>query len=239
MTNSGLNQLLEEQIAYYKARANEYDEWFLRQGRYDRGHELNQQWFAEVAQVTEALAARAPTGRVLELACGTGLWTQHLVRFSQSVTAVDASHEAIAINRKRTGAASVRYIEANIFDWHPDTQYDVVFFSFWLSHVPPEQFAEFWELVRSCLAPGGRVFLIDGLYNEASTAIDHRLQGEEAVTIKRRLNDGSEYQLVKVFYQPETLAARLGELGWRVTVKATAHYFFYGYGTLNVKIAGG
>jgi hypothetical protein len=38
MTNSGLNQLLEEQIAYYKARVNEYDEWFLRQGRYDRGN---------------------------------------------------------------------------------------------------------------------------------------------------------------------------------------------------------
>ncbi|MBV8884310.1 MAG: hypothetical protein JO235_09990 [Chroococcidiopsidaceae cyanobacterium CP_BM_RX_35] len=75
MTNSRLNRLLEEQIAYYKARANEYDEWFLRQGRYDRDHELNQQWFAEVAQLTEALAARVPTERVLELTCGTGLWT--------------------------------------------------------------------------------------------------------------------------------------------------------------------
>ena len=183
--------------------------------------------------MTEALVARVPTGRVLELACGTGLWTQHLVRLAQSVTAVDASHEVIAINRKRTGAASVRYIEANIFDWQPDTQYDVVFFSFWLSHVPPERFAEFWELVQSCLVPGGQVFLIDGLYNEASTAIDHRLQGKEAVTIKRRLNDGSEYQLVKVFYQPETLAAQLRELGWRVTVKATPHFFFYGYGTFD------
>jgi demethylmenaquinone methyltransferase/2-methoxy-6-polyprenyl-1,4-benzoquinol methylase len=233
MTVPSLNQLLEEQIAYYKARASEYDEWFLRQGRYDRGPELNQQWFAEVAQLTEALAAFAPTGRVLEFACGTGLWTQHLVRFTQGVTALDASHEVLAINRKRTGSANVRYIEANIFGWHPDTQYDVVFFSFWLSHVPPEQFASFWELVRSCLTPGGRVFFIDGLYKETSTAVDHRLQGEEAVTLKRRLNNGSEYQIVKVFYQPENLAARLGELGWRVTVKAQAHYFFYGYGTFD------
>lgn len=51
MIDSSLNQLLKEQIAYYKARADEYDEWFLRQGRYDRGDELNQQWFAEVSQV--------------------------------------------------------------------------------------------------------------------------------------------------------------------------------------------
>lgn len=29
--------LIREQIAYYDARANEYDEWFYRIGRYDRG----------------------------------------------------------------------------------------------------------------------------------------------------------------------------------------------------------
>lgn len=231
MIDSSLNQLLKEQIAYYKARADEYDEWFLRQGRYDRGDELNQQWFAEVSQVIEALTVFAPTGRVLELACGTGLWTQHLIRFAHSVTAVDASNEVLAINQSRTDSANVRYVEANIFEWHPDRHYDVVFFSFWLSHVPPEQFANFWELVRSCLTPGGRVFLIDGLYNETSTAVDHRLQGKEATTLKRRLNDGSEYQIVKVYYQPENLATRLGELGWQVKVEATAKYFFYGYGT--------
>lgn len=41
MSNSSLNQLLE-QIAYYKARVTGYEEWFLRQGRYDRSSELNQ-----------------------------------------------------------------------------------------------------------------------------------------------------------------------------------------------------
>ena len=47
--------LLAEQIAYYRARATEYDEWFLRLGRYDRGEEQNRQWFAEVEQAREAL----------------------------------------------------------------------------------------------------------------------------------------------------------------------------------------
>ena len=59
--------LLLEQIAYYRARANEYDEWFFRQGRYDRGPQFNQQWFDEAAQVREALHAFKPEGRVLEL----------------------------------------------------------------------------------------------------------------------------------------------------------------------------
>jgi demethylmenaquinone methyltransferase/2-methoxy-6-polyprenyl-1,4-benzoquinol methylase len=72
------DRLIEEQIAYYQARAGEYDEWFLRQGRYDHGPEMNARWFAEVEQVARALEAFAPAGDVLELASGTGLWTQRL-----------------------------------------------------------------------------------------------------------------------------------------------------------------
>jgi demethylmenaquinone methyltransferase/2-methoxy-6-polyprenyl-1,4-benzoquinol methylase len=30
-------QLLDQQMAYYHARGPEYDEWFLREKRYDRG----------------------------------------------------------------------------------------------------------------------------------------------------------------------------------------------------------
>ncbi|HEU5367460.1 MAG TPA: class I SAM-dependent methyltransferase [Ktedonobacterales bacterium] len=228
---SSTDMLLLEQIAYYRARAGEYDEWFLRQGRYDRGPELNRQWFAEAEEVAQALAAFAPTGRVLELACGTGLWTQHLARYAASITAVDSSPEVIAINRERLGAGNadtVEYVQADLFAWQPTSQYDVVFFSFWLSHVPPERFAAFWEMIRAALAPGGRVFFIDSLYSETSTASDHHLEGEEATTLTRRLNDGQEFRIVKVFYQPEKLASHLDAPGWQAQVRATAHYFLYG-----------
>jgi len=46
-------QIIQDQIAYYRARANEYDEWFLRQGRYDHGPEWRQQWLAEVHEVQQ------------------------------------------------------------------------------------------------------------------------------------------------------------------------------------------
>ncbi len=228
---SAAETLLQEQIAYYRARAGEYDQWFLRQGRYDRGPELNRQWFAEAEEVVQALTAFAPTGRVLELACGTGLWTQHLARFATSITAVDSSPEVMAINQERLGtshAGKVEYVQADLFAWQPAQQYDVVFFSFWLSHVPPERFNAFWQMVREALAPGGRVFFIDSLYSETSTASDHRLEGQEATTLTRRLNDGQEFRIVKVFYQPEKLAAHLAALGWQAQVQATTHYFLYG-----------
>ena len=46
---------LSSQLDYYRARAAEYDEWWLRRGRYDRGAALNAQWFAEAAEVQAAL----------------------------------------------------------------------------------------------------------------------------------------------------------------------------------------
>jgi len=166
---------------------------------------------------------------VLEIACGTGLWTRHLVRYADAITALDASPEMIAINRARLGDERVRYVLTDIYAWQPDERYDAVFFGFWLSHVPPARFRAFWELVRACLAPGGRVFLVDSLYSESSVARDHGLEGREATAALRRLNDGREFRVVKVFYEPAELAARLGTLDWQAEVRGTANYFPYGW----------
>jgi len=220
-----------EQVAYYCVRAGEYDEWFRRAGRYDRGPEANARWAEEIGLVSEALAAFNPAGNVLELAAGTGWWTERLARYAAGLTAVDASPETLAVNKRKRGDAPVRYIKADLFDWQPDRQYDVVFFSFWLSHVPPERFDAFWRLVRSCLKPNGRVFFLDSRYEGTSTAADHHLEGEDATTTRRRLNDGREFRIVKVFYRPDELAARLATLGWDVAVQTTPTYFLYGTGT--------
>ncbi|MGH2487470.1 MAG: class I SAM-dependent methyltransferase, partial [Ktedonobacterales bacterium] len=157
------------------------------------------------------------------------LWTQHLARFARSLTAVDSSPEMLALNQRRLAdAATVRYVQADLFTWTPDRRYDAIFFSFWLSHVPPERFAPFWSLVRDALNPNGRVFFVDSLYTETSTASDHVLEGEDATTLSRRLNDGREYRIVKVFHAPDALAERLRQLGWATTISRTAEYFYYG-----------
>ncbi|HEX8696220.1 MAG TPA: class I SAM-dependent methyltransferase [Longimicrobium sp.] len=220
--------LIEQQKEYYRVRAGEYDEWFLRQGRYDLGPEHRARWNAEVEAVRRALAAWSPAGCVLELACGTGWWTEQLVRYADRVTAVDASPEVLELNRRRVGDGRVRYVQADIFGWRPDAAYDVAFFSFWLSHVPPERFEEFWALVRSALKPGGRAIFVDSLRTELSTARDHVLPAQDDVVSVRKLNDGREFRIVKVFHRPEELAPRLAALGWRPEVAATETFFLYG-----------
>jgi demethylmenaquinone methyltransferase/2-methoxy-6-polyprenyl-1,4-benzoquinol methylase len=219
---------LSEQLEYYRARAHEYDQWWYRKGRYDRGVEANERWFSESAEVFSAFDAFQPSGHVLELACGTGIWSEKLLSFASSLVVVDGSSEMLELAKRRLRSPNVRYVEANIFDWEPGEAFDTVFFSFWLSHVPPERFAEFWSLVSRCLAPGGRVFFVDSRHEPTSTAVDHRLPGSEALTLRRRLNDGREYQIYKIFYDHSGLEARLNALGWEANVSITERYFIYG-----------
>lgn len=220
--------VLTEQLDYYRARAREYDRWWLREGRFDRGPEANARWFAEAAELERVLERFDPRGDVLELACGTGLWTRHLVTHAQSVTAVDAAPEVLAINRARVNDARVRYEEADLFDWTPDVAYDACVFTFWLSHVPEERFDAFWAMVASALKPGGRVLFIDSARTDRSTAADHVLPSGGEDTMTRRLDDGREFRIVKRFYDPEELGARLAGLGWQAAVGATPEFFIYG-----------
>jgi SAM-dependent methyltransferase len=220
--------VLIEQLDYYRARALEYDRWWMREGRFDRGPEANARWFAETTELERVLERFAPRGDVLELACGTGLWTRHLVHYADSLTAVDAAPEVLAVNRARVGDASVRYVERDLFDWSPDERYDACVFAFWLSHVPQARFAQFWEMVAGCLKPGGRVLFIDSARTERSTAADHVLPSDDEDTMTRKLDDGRAFQIIKRFYEPAELERALGELGWRAQVDATPEFFIYG-----------
>jgi SAM-dependent methyltransferase len=211
---SDLDHLLGEQVAYYRALAPDY----LDQGLDLPGGDA----------LTEALTAFQPRGSVLELACGPGVWTGQLLRYAADVTAVDASAEMLAIAAARVSTERVRFIQADIFAWRPDRRYDVVFFGFWLSHVPAERFASFWSLVADCLKPQGRVFFADDAYRTP----DELVEGPSSSTIRRQIPDGTAYRIVKVPHQRGDLEKRLQRLGWDIKVTVAAGPVYWGAGSL-------
>ena len=219
--------LLRNQIDYYRARASEYDEWHMRLGRYDRGPEHRRQWFAELDAVRTALTAMRPFGQVLELACGTGLWTGELAQGASTVTAIDAVSDTIEITRRKNADTQVGYQVADIFHWNPVHRYDLVFFGFWLSHVPAERFESFWKTVQDALKSNGQVFFVDSLQTQASSAHDHAKINDSGIA-ERKLNDGSQYHIVKRFYDPGTLEEHLDSIGWSGTIQTTGDLFLYG-----------
>lgn len=222
-------ELIREQLQYYRERAGEYDEWFRRQGRYDRGPEHREAWFGEVAVVEAALEQSLATGgEVLELACGTGWWTSRLAARHQRVMAVDGSPEVIAINRERVKSDRVEYVVADLFEWAPPAgAFDAVFFGFWLSHVPSAKFDAFWSTVKTALKPDGKVFFVDSLFEQTSKAINHAPVDHSGVA-RRTLNDGREFRVVKIFYEPTVLERQLAQRGWKGSVRSTGQFFLYG-----------
>jgi 2-polyprenyl-3-methyl-5-hydroxy-6-metoxy-1,4-benzoquinol methylase len=226
-----VNNIIQQQIEYYRARAGEYDEWFYRQGRYDRGEKLNVRWFNEVNILRSALHQLGKFNNILELASGTGIWTQELLTIGNKITAIDASQEVIEINRYKLNSPKIEYRQVDLFAWEPNTEYDLVFFSFWLSHVPPKLIDVFLQKVYKSVRVGGKVFIIDSRFEPTSTANNHTLKDDGNVYISRKLNDGQEYQIVKVFYQPEQLHNKLTQAGFKADVKVTDNYFIYATGT--------
>ena len=90
----------------------------------------------------------------------------------------------------------VRYVRADLFDWRPEEAYDVAFFGFWLSHVPPGRFAAFWDLVRAAWRPGGRAVFVDSLRPETGAEMEGAGRAARDHTTLRRLNDGGEVRSV-------------------------------------------
>ena len=207
-----MSDLLGEQKRYYAERAPEYDDWWYRRGRYGLDADSLARWHADIAELDAALDAFTPHGSVLELAAGTGIWTRKLAQLAERVVAVDANAETLALN-----TTEAELVHADVFEWEPVEPVDVVFFSFWLSHVPEDRFHEFWFLVRSALRPGGRVFLID------SGPPETRGDGELQV---RQLADGREFTIIKRYWRPDELAERVSELGFRLDLRLTSNGFF-------------
>lgn len=222
-----LERLLDEQKEYYRQRAPEYDQVYFREGPHDRGPEFNARWFRETQALEAVVEGFAPTGKVLELACGTGLWTRYLVRTADALTAVDAAPEVIELNRQRVGDPRIRYEVADLFAWEPGDRFDTIFFGFWLSHVPPNGFEEFWRRLWTWLSPSGRVLFVDDR-SPLAWEERHSSHDDGDPVARRRLADGREFRIVKAFYSPEQLAARLGGIGWSAQTHGTGEFFLYG-----------
>ena len=214
--------LIASQMAYYEGRAPEYGDHSCPSDRRIRGE-------MPIELVRSVVEDVALDGDVLELACGPGLFTAELARRARSVTAVDASPRMLERNRREVDASNVVYVEADLFSWAPARTYDAVFFGFWLSHVPPDRFDRFWDLVVSCIERSGRVAFVDEDDRGAPSDIIRMVHGIPAAS--RVLSDGRCFDIVKVYWAPADLERRLRDLGWEISVRPVGATFLYGVGS--------
>jgi demethylmenaquinone methyltransferase/2-methoxy-6-polyprenyl-1,4-benzoquinol methylase len=213
-----------EMLAYYEARAPEYDDWYLRRGRYSHGPEEDAAWSADLGRAREWLAVLPWRGEILEIAAGTGWWSPVLAAKGR-LTMIDGAEAPLRIARERLAALGLT-AETLVRDaWaRPDRTFDGLFAGFWLSHVPQERLAAFFALARAWLRPGGTFAFIDSVLDPASGATDNPRPADGASI--RRLADGREFRIVKEFYAAERLEDELARAGFAAPEVTTSGRFF-------------
>jgi len=240
-------EVLEEQVAYYRARASVYDDWWEARGTDPRSDELRGAWLVERSRLEadlEEWCAGVAGASMLELAAGTGNLTRLAARHAARLTAVDASSEVLALNADKLGAERdrVEFVVADLFAWEPPATYDAVLFGFWISHVPADHWHAFWSVVRRCLRPGGSIWFCDtadpelgwraGVLSRPEPRFlsgDGSIDPQTGIT-ERALPDGRSYRVVKRFYKPDDLARQLIGHGIDASVTTTTWAFLIGRG---------
>jgi demethylmenaquinone methyltransferase/2-methoxy-6-polyprenyl-1,4-benzoquinol methylase len=213
-----------EMLAYYEARASEYDDWYLRRGRYERGPVHDAAWNAELDAAGRWLDGLPIAGEIVELAAGTGWWSP-LLAAKGELSLYDAAAAPLERARERLVAHRLR-AHLHVRDaWaEPDRAVDAVFTGFWLSHVSRARLDEFLGVVRRWLKPGGTFAFIDSRRDPQSGAADHPAPADD--TAVRRLDDGREFTIVKVHYEPAELEAALATAGFAHSRVTTTGRFF-------------
>jgi 2-polyprenyl-3-methyl-5-hydroxy-6-metoxy-1,4-benzoquinol methylase len=227
-------EILNEQQHYYNERAAEYDHWWLRIGRYDRGEEENAIWFAEQEEARAAFDTLDWSGDIVELAAGTGIWTEWLAERARSVTILDGAQKMIALNAARLSARGLShkasFQQLDLFDWEPGRTWDGLFVGYFLSHVPAARYEQMLAAIGTAIRPGGAFAMIDGRREERSSSPDQPPPGPDTEIMTRRLNDGREFTIVKRYDEPEDLRAALARHGIQAEVRTTDTHYLYAIG---------
>ena len=119
--------LIASQIEFYDRLANDYDP------------QVGASRIAGEHKYRRLLPAECRYGRALDIGCGTGNWTRGLLDVCDSVLAIDSSREMLDLCRAKLGQSGIEYQLLNVFDYPSLGQFDLIFSTFWVSHVPPER----------------------------------------------------------------------------------------------------
>lgn len=213
---NGENCQPDDMLDYYAKRAAEYERIYAKPERQ-----------ADLKALRLFVAERLAGRHVLEVACGTGYWTEIYAPFARSVTATDLSEEVLEIARSKI--LPVDRVHFQLADSYalnvPPGRHDAAFGGFWWSHIPRSRITPFLRELDTSLAPGSRLLFIDNRYVEGSSTPISRSDGDDNTYQVRRLDNGETFEVLKNFPSELELREAVRQLATEVEMKLFQYYW--------------
>jgi demethylmenaquinone methyltransferase/2-methoxy-6-polyprenyl-1,4-benzoquinol methylase len=204
---------------YYAARAKEYDKIYTKPERQ-----------LDLRAIEQWLPSKFALCDVLEVAAGTGYWTQFIAPAARRVVALDASDETLSIAKTRPGCATVDWMVGDAYDMSLGEQkFDAVFAGFWFSHIPLEKLPGYLSYLNRFLKPGARVIFLDNLYVQGNSTplSDRDAAGNTYQT--RPLADGSTHKVLKNYPTELELSDRVSSFSKQFAYTTWQYYWAFDY----------
>ncbi len=212
-------------VKYYRERAGEYEQIYYRDNPVRR---------KEIDDEAQRLENRVIGKTVLEIACGTGYWTEVMSRTAKSIVATDIAPEMIEEAKQKQHRCPVQFIVADMSNLAAFSEkFDIVALGFWYSHHPKQNFEQLYALLNKQVATGGKIWMIDN--NPPAEGVTHDSIGTDQFGNNRktrRLNDGREFVIVKNYFDESELRDLLSP---HYTIESLVYGTYYWSTVLSLK----
>jgi len=206
--------------AYYAARAREYERIYAKPERQ-----------ADLRELERRIPALLTGRKVIEVACGTGYWTQHIARTARYVLATDVANETLEVARsKDLPDNKVRFALADAYDLPAVTgPFDGAYAGFWWSHLRHAECQPFLESLRKCLSPGASVVFMDNRFVPGNSTPISSTDADGNTWQVRRLDNGTTHEVVKNFPTEAQLAQQTAGFGVNPRFVELEYYWLFSF----------
>jgi 2-polyprenyl-3-methyl-5-hydroxy-6-metoxy-1,4-benzoquinol methylase len=204
-------------VAYYSKRAKEYDKVYLNPP--EQGDLL------KAASIFQSLVSQKV---VLEIACGTGYWTEQMAKTAASVHATDINEQLIDMARARTIQGNVTFDVADMYSLASHQKHDVVFGGFIWSHILLQDLDLLLEKWKGCLKADGILVFIDSNYVVGTHHDEKKItttDGFGNTYQTRQLEDGSMHLVLKNFPTKDFLFQKISRVSTEINYKQLEYYW--------------
>jgi len=200
---------------YYRSRAPEYDRFYQRPERQ-----------SDLARLRAWLADRVRGRTILEIAAGTGYWTEVAAPVCKAMIATDAVQETLAFAAERRLGSNVELLTADAYCLPRfTTTFDAGMAHFWWSHVEKQRQQAFLSQFMNCLAPDALVLMIDQTYVEGICPTMSRYDEWQNRYELRTLQDCTTYEIVKNYPTDDELLASFAQFAEDLRIMRLDHFW--------------